>query len=386
MKKALKHLPTIIFLVFIYAMAILFFVLPKSKYSPSEKRYLSEFPELTTQSFFSGEFGENFEKYLSDHTAGRNLFVGINSYYNFTLGNRLSNGIYNCKDGYLINDPPETDPENSRFELNIDIISEFKELHSDVNVTAVLAPTTGYVVNDVLPNKHIIYNDDELFAYAHSSFNDSGVSFVDIRKPLKDAYKNGTQVYYKTDHHWTAAGAHIAYCNLSSALGYTPNSHSEYNITTHPDFYGTTYSSSGYWLTKPDNIEIWRSKKYTDFTVKITESDKTTESDSMFFLDRLKEDDKYPVYLDGNHAYTTITNNSLKNGNVDKRLLVIKDSFGHTLVPFLADHYSEIVMVDLRYYNQKSISELITETGINDVLFMYSVDNINTDVDLAFLG
>ena len=93
MKKALKHLPTIVFIVFIFAMTILFFALPKKEYSSSEKRYLSDFPTLTVNTFFSGEFGEDFETYLSDHTAFRNFWVGLSSYYNYSLGNPLSNGI-----------------------------------------------------------------------------------------------------------------------------------------------------------------------------------------------------------------------------------------------------------------------------------------------------
>ena len=380
MKKALKYLPAIIFLLFIYTMAILFFVLPKSNFSSAEKRYLAEKPKLTTESFFSGKFGEDFEKYLSDHTAGRQLWVGLSSYYNYALGNPLSNGIYHCKDGYLVNDPPVTD----RYELNIDIIAEFKEFNPDLNVTTVLAPSTGYIVNDLLPNKHINYTDDDLFAYAKDTFDKFDVNFVDIRDTLKNAHKNGTQVYYRTDHHWTANGAYLAYCDLSDTLGYTANKKNDYKITSHPDFYGTTYSSSGFWFTKPDDIEIWESKNYTDFTVEITEADKTETSDSMFYLNRLEENDKYPVYLDGNHAYTVITNNKLKESGNNKKLLVVKDSFAHTLVPFLADHYSEIVMIDLRY-TKPPISAIMKTQGITDILFMYSIDNLATDVDLAFL-
>ena len=63
MKKALKHLPTIVLLAFIFVMAILFFSLPKKEYSSSEKRYLSDFPTLTVDTFFSGDFGEEFEKF-----------------------------------------------------------------------------------------------------------------------------------------------------------------------------------------------------------------------------------------------------------------------------------------------------------------------------------
>ncbi len=377
MKKALKYLPTIVFVAFIYLMGILFFVLPKSEYSSSEKRYLAEFPQLSTDTFFSGEFGQDFETYLSDHTVGRNFWVGLNSYYNLSLGNPLSNGIYHCKDGYLINDPPVTD----RLSSNIDIIAEFAQ-KQDIPSTVLLAPSTGYVVDDVLPNKHIIYDDDKLFDDASKTLNNAGITFVDVRDNFKSAYKSGTQVYYKTDHHWTAQGAYLGYTALGDSLGYTPNSKDNYNIDVHNGFYGTTYSSSGFWYTQPDDIELWHSKQNQDIKVTITDGDKTIDSDSLFFMERLEEDDKYPVYLDGNHPYTVIKNNALKQN--DKKLLVIKDSFAHSLVPFLADHYSEIIMIDMRYYKQ-NVSDLIEARGFDRVLFLYSIDNLATDADIAWL-
>ena len=378
MKKACKHLPTIIFIAFIFTMTILFFALPKKDYSSSEKRYLAEFPTLTVDTFFSGEFGEDFETYLSDHTAFRNFWVGLSSYYNYTLGNPLSNGIYNCKDGYLLNDPPKTD----RLLINIDVMSEFIAA-SELPATVVLAPSTGYVASDVLPNKHIIYKDDELFTEVSSTLAENNIEFVDLRENFKAAHKNGTQVYYKTDHHWTAEGAYLAYCDLAKTLGFDAKGKDEYKIDSYPDFYGTTYSSSGFWFNEADNIEVWNSNtiKSGDIEVSITDNGETTIHDSLFFLDNLKDDDKYPVYLDGNHPYTVIKNNAVKDG---EKLLVIKDSFAHSLVPFLADHYSEITMLDMRYYKQ-SVSELIKNSDFDKLLFIYSVDNLGTDTDIAWL-
>lgn len=379
MKKALKHLPTIIFIIFIYGMAILFFALPKSDYSSSEKRYLEKFPTLTTKTFFSGEFGEKFETYLADHTAGRKFYVGLNSYYHLGLGNPLSNGIYKCKDGYLINDPPVT----SEFDRNINIVSEFAS-QNDVKTSFILAPTTGYITNDVLPNKHIVYNDDELFNRAADKFKEAGVNFIDVRDTFKKEYKSGKQIYYKTDHHWTTEGAFCAYRSLSDTLGFTPFDKSNYTIKSEPDFYGTTYSSSGFWYTDPDNIEMWHNKE--NHAKKVTIKDKangkdiTLNNDSVFFEERLKEDDKYPVFLDGNHPYTVITNETLKERGNDKKLLVIKDSFAHSLVPFLSDHYSQIIMIDMRYY-RNNVSNLIKSENIDEVLFVYSLDNFSTDAD-----
>lgn len=379
MKKVLKHLPTIVFIVFIYGMAILFFVLPKSDYSSSEKRYLEKFPTLTTQTFFEGQFGEDFETYLADHTAGRKFYVGLNAYYNLSLGNPLSNGIYHCKDGYLVNDPPVT----SEFDRNISIVSEFASLN-DVKTSFILAPTTGYITNDILPNKHIIYNDDELFDKAATQLEDAGVNFVDIRDSFKKEYAQGNQIYYKTDHHWTTQGAFFAYKSLAPTLGFTAFSKSDYTVKTEPDFYGTTYSSSGFWCTKPDTIQMWSNKQANIKNVTINDKkdgkDITIKNDSVFFEKRLEEDDKYPVFLDGNHPYTVINNETLKKNGSDKKLLVIKDSFAHSLVPFLSDHYSQIIMIDMRYYRE-DVSALIKNNDIDQVLFVYSLDNFASDAD-----
>ncbi len=362
-------------------MAVMFIALPKKEYSSSEKRYLAEFPTFTTQTFFSGDFGEDFEKYLSDHTPFRNVWVGLNSYYNLALGNPLSNGIYHCDDGYLINDPPQTD----RLLSNIDIIAEFAKT-TKLPSTVLLAPSTGYIVNDVLPNKHIIYPNDELFDSTAKTLKENNINFVDIRDEFKQAHKNSAQLYYKTDHHWTSYGAYLAYCNLSQSLSFTPNETDDYEITTHGNFYGTTYSSSGFWFTEPDEIEIWNSKKIPEnsISVSITEGDNTALSDSMFYLDNLNDDDKYPVFLDGNHPYTVIKNKDQINKGNKEKLLIIKDSFAHSLTPFLADHFSEIVMIDMRYYKQ-SISQLIEDNDFTQMLFVYSIDNLGTDSDIAWI-
>jgi hypothetical protein len=88
----------------------------------------------------------------------------------------------------------------------------------------------------------------------------------------------------------------------------------------------------------------------------------------------------YPVFLDGNHALVKISNPDAEGG----KLLVIKDSYAHALVPFLSENYSEIVMVDMRYYKE-SLSELCVSEGIDDALVLYSISNFCTDTGVAFI-
>ncbi|MBQ9680213.1 MAG: hypothetical protein IJV48_05985 [Ruminococcus sp.] len=376
MKKVYKCLPAIVFVLFIVVMMALFIILPKKEYSSSEKRYLQQAPAFSFQSLMSGDFGDDFEKFLSDQTAGRNFWVGLSAYYNYCIGNNGSTGIYKCTDDYLVNDPEDM----SNLMRNVGYIEEFAE-SCPVDTTVLIAPSTGYICSDILPAVHGEYRDDEMFSEMKETL--SSAAFVDIRDTFKDEYADGNQIYYKTDHHWTAYGAYTAYKALGETLGYTPLTQSDYEITSYPDFYGTTYSSSGFWMNPSDTLEIWDNPANDAVvTTAVTEGDETSEQQDMFYYTHLEEDDKYPVYLDGNHPYTVITN---QDADSDKKLLVIKDSFAHSLVPFLADHYSEIIMVDFRYY-VSPVSQLIESEGIDQVLVLYSIDNLATDTNVGRIG
>ena len=373
-----KYVPAFVFIVFIFGMAIWFLFAPKSDYSSSEKRYLQKFPDVTFESVESGKFGSEFETFFADHFPSRNFWVGLNAYYTLYTGNNGASGVYDCKNGYLINKPVST--ENKLY-ANTDTIVNFKE-NIDVPVTVMLVPSTGYIAEDVLPPIHDKYNDDEYFDNVSKKLSDNGLSFVDLRDKFKSAYSDGMQLYYKTDHHWTTEGAYTAYEELCKQPGITPAAKEKFNVEAYPGFYGTTYSTSGFWFTQPDTIEVWNDPDNTEnnIGVKITESGDTKEYNSMFFYDHIDEDDKYPVFLDGNHALTEITNSNAKGGT----LLMVKDSFGHCLAPFLAENYSKIVMVDMRYYKM-SVSDLIKAENPEQVLFMYGVDNLATDADIAWI-
>lgn len=375
MKKVYQCLPAIVFVGFIMTMAVLFFVLPKKEYSSSEKRYLQQEPAFSYDNLLSGKFGKEFEKFLSDQTAGRNFWVGLSSYYQYAIGNNGSSGIYLCRDGYLINDPEDM----SGLDRNVGYLEDFAA-NCPVDTTVLIAPSTGSVCGDVLPAVHQPYHDDEKFADIKEMLK--AAEFVDVRSAFSREYEDGNQIYYKTDHHWTAYGAYTAYRALGDALGYTPHDQSEYQITAYPDFYGTTYSSSGFWMTAPDTIEVWDYPGNDgSVTVEIEDGGTVSKQQEMFYLSHLQEDDKYPIYLDGNHPYTVIKND---HASSDEKLLVIKDSFAHSLVPFLADHYSEIIMVDLRYY-LNPVSALIESERIDHVLAVYSIDNLATDTNIGWL-
>lgn len=373
-----RYVPAFVFLIFIFGMAVWFLFNPKSDYSSSEKRYLQQFPEVTVDKVLDGTFGTEFESYFADQFPARSFWVGLNAYYSLDTGNNGANGVYNCGNGYLINKPVSTD---NKLEKNVNTIVKFKN-SINVPVTVIFAPSTGYVADDVLPAVHDKYNDDTYFEQISSTLGTNGISFVDLRKIFKDAYAEGNQLYYKTDHHWTTLGAYTAYEKLCEQLNITPAPKEKFDIKTYGGFYGTTYSTSGFWFTQPDSIQIWDNPENTDknIKVKISEGTDTEEYGSMYFYNHLEEDDKYPVFIDGNHALTEITNSNAKGGTI----LLVKDSFSHSLAPFLAENYSKIILVDMRYYKM-SVSQIVEQEKPEQVVFLYGIDNIATDTDLVWI-
>ncbi|MFZ5973851.1 MAG: DHHW family protein [Bacillota bacterium] len=361
------------FCAFLGVFCLLYIVLPDQRFSVNEKRVLQPEPQLNSKALFSGAFGKDFEKYLSDHFAGRDFFVGLNSYYDLGIGRNGVKGVYAGKDGYLIETPVEDNREN--LSKNIAAIARFSE-KVGIKPGFMLVPSTGYIYGEKLPAVHNEYKDGQIIDSAESALG-KNVQPIDLVRPFKEN-KDRIQLFYKTDHHWTSRGAYVAYRAYCAEKGLKPVPLDRFEVQSEGGFYGTTYSRSALWLSSPDTIDLFLDKTKPSFKVEIPET-KTT-SDSLFFMSHLKEPDKYPVFLDGNHGFEKITNENVKGG----KLLLIKDSFAHAIVPFLAENYHEIYMVDLRYYKE-SISKLIKDNGISDILVLYGVGNFVNDTNLTWL-
>lgn len=368
--KTRSKLIAAVFIVFISAAAVLYVFTPKKSFSETEKRYLAEFPEFSFSSLVSGKFTAGFEEYLSDHAPFRNVLVSLNSYFELLKGNNGSNGVYLGSDGWLIEKP--FDREN-RFDTNVRRITAFAK-STDVPTAIAAVPEKGYVYGEKLPKNALAYLDDEYLAKLSAQCEGS-VQVIDLSEALK-ARKDEKQVFYKTDHHWTCAGAYVGYTEICRALELTAAAENDFSVQDAGDFYGTSYSTSLYTLTKPDTMEILRSKKTDGAADVVIEDGETEKSGNMFFDANLSGSDKYTVFLDGNHPLVRI-----KTGNAGGKLLVIKDSFAHCLAPFFAENYGEIVMIDLRYY-KKPVSQLVSAEAFDQILFVYGMENLAESRDI----
>ena len=91
----------------------------------------------------------------------------------------------------------------------------------------------------------------------------------------------------------------------------------------------------------------------------------------------LEKKSKYSAFLGETFASASIypTDGSPLASESREKLLLIKDSFAHSLTPFLALHF-DIELIDLRYYKFSTMTSFIEANSIDRVLILYNMDSV----------
>lgn len=366
----------LLFIGIIVVMQAAFWLLPRHPFSENEKRVLAEAPQINAAGIADGSVFRSIESYLSDHFPGRNLWVGANACLERAEGRGATEDIVCGMDGWLFTAPVSEDRET--LWDNMQAITTFAGRQS-VPVTMMAVPSAGAVVSDKLPALHLPYPDADLLEEARRIAGNT-LHWVDLYTDFCSA-EQPERLYYRTDHHWTTEGAYRAYCLLMDKLGQPSVPRDDFTVEQIADFYGTSYSRSGLWLTEPDTIELWTDPAMQAVTTAYDANLAPVTREEMFFREYLEDADKYPVFLSGNHARVHIETNA----DSGKRLLVIKDSYAHALAPFLAEEYSTIDLIDLRYFKQQTISSWLEENPADEILLVYGLSSLAEDKNLQWL-
>ncbi len=369
--KLSERMLCLLFLLCIFAMALLFLLLPKENFSQKEKRYLEKAPELSWESLSSGSFGEKAEKYMADHLPFRDFLVGVAANTERLMGLQVTKDIYVGESGRLYEAPYREN--SSATEENMTAINAFAEKLGR-SVDLMLVPSAGYMMQDDIKGLKNPYIDDELISAAYAMAGEN-VRCIDLLETFEEADRG--RLYYRTDHHWTGYGAWLAYREYMGGLGRKSLDMADYSLSYIPGFYGSTYSRSGLWQYPAEDMEIWDDGG----SYKVSFSDRDGSFDSLFFPERLEEPDKYTYWLDGNHPLVRIEN---LDPEASGSLLVIRDSYSNCLGCFLAGSYKTVVLADLRYYKEP-LSLLFEQEGFDDVLVAYSIGNFLTDNNFIWL-
>ncbi len=378
MKKTTSALMGTIFLVILMAVFIANIIIPDKKNSDEENRVLQQLPSFSVSAYKEGRFESKIEDYASDQFILRNGFIRLKTAADTALGGLESNGVYRCRDSYLMEDI--TVPTKDVKESNTSALTAFKEANPDLKMYFLLAPNAANILSDKLPVAVSTANQNKYMDDFFETVESLGITPIDVRDTFKDAKKD-TQLYYRTDHHWTTDGAYLAFGQVNSVMELGNKvTYTDYAVKN--DFRGTLASKSGFVNGMDDAIKIYLpaedSEGYENSVIYYSDTkEKTTQ---FYQVDSLDTKDAYTVFGGSNHPMYTVRTPL----DTDRHLLLIKDSYANSMVPFLSQCFSEIVVVDPRYFYD-NIQDIISSESITDVLFLYNANTFFADMSLEMM-
>ena len=377
---------TALFCAFIGVFLVANAVSPDRTFSEVENRNLEQLPAVDfgtpeklfrDGNFFNGQFMRDFETYTTDQFIGRDAWVDLKARTERALGKKENNNVYFADNDTLITrfDQPAAD----RVTENLNYVNKFVE-NVDIPVVFSLIPTQACIWADRLPEGAPNASQTDLMTQAQGAV--TGATWADVYTPLME--HKDEDIFYRTDHHWTSLGAYYGYTGLASALGYTPVPLTDYTPTVRStEFYGTVFSSSGVRWVKPDTITTYvPDDGITVVSHTYDNSGNPVEEQRALYVESfLSVKDKYSMFLGGNQSLGVVKNANNPDG---PKLLIIRDSYADSLVPFLTAHYSEIHLIDPRYYHL-SVKDYVEQNGIDQALVLYSVPNFVTDGNMFWI-
>lgn len=349
-------------------------------FSENENRYLKDFPEFSFDNIIDKKFTPDFEEYFSDRIFLREQWISLKNNFDKLLGKTEIKGIFTA-DGRMIEGWKSYDKES--VDKNLMAMNQFAEKHPDLKTYFMLAPTAQGIYEDTLPANCGIESQKAFIKYCYE--NTSSITGIDIFSDLYAARDN--YIYYRTDHHWTSLAAYYSYNAASKAMKFNPYTLDNFSVEhASNSFRGTLYSKTLDNGITPDTIDYYSlSGGDPQVIVSVNNGIEIKEYGSMYFRDYLTKKDKYSSFLGANVPVLTITSNIPKESD-NGSLLVIKDSYAHSLVPFLAKNYSKITVVDLRYINGTFEDVEVNLEDYDSALFMYNVITFSQDVNVKKLS
>ena len=412
MKKILQYPIAVLFALFISVFFLVDVFYRDLAFSEMANTSLAQKPAFSWSSFVDGSFGSKYVKYINEQFLGRDNWISMKAVADMGLGRIESHGVTYGDDHYLMEKLEIVEDQNYPANAGTNIVKQTSLDRSNGMVSSFLQMYDQPITFSLVPNSYAILEDEvptgfpgaDQQAYTQQIYQtlseaDDQLEIVDFSDALsqhKDEY-----IYYRTDHHWTTLGAYYAYVAYCEQKGLTPVSLEELKENKVEDFYGTFYSKAKR-PSQPADTITWYDVDVDEFAfVANLQQDKQLAQlgevvqedglellrvDGMMDQRKFEVRDKYAAFMWGNSGYVKIKSSHNLNHQEGKtsRLLLFKDSYANSMIPYLTYNYDEIIVVDLRYM-AKSTKELMQEE-FDDIFVMYNFSTyVSGASDLAKL-
>lgn len=189
-------------------------------------------------------------------------------------------------------------------------------------------------------------------------------------------------IYYRTDSRCTANGAYFVYRSLIRKMGYYPVPYDHWTIShMKNDVHGNLYDVCLYDNVTPDTLDVYTCENSSEI-VSVKNFDGNDWHEGAFYNDSVLGYGNTESYYIGEPCLLTEIETNVENG---KNLLVFKDSYGDSMLPFLTQHYAKIDVIDMSCLD-RNVSELVEPSDYQQVLILCDADTFANSNSFKFLA
>ena len=348
----------------------------------------------------NGDFNQltaDIDVKLSDQFYLKNTFVAINGLTERSIGKRTLNEAVRLKNNHLITLYDYTIKPTERTYWAAETVVRLNDYLRLNGISFIFAVAPLHFNGDstLLPDGLEAANTDELVKF-WDRLHIRSVDVLSIEEVMKKNDIDHYNFFFKTDHHWKPEAAFWATNEILKhmnkrydiALDKDKMDIDNYHVDTYKDwFLGSVGRRTGRFFSGLDDISLIYPKFDTDMEVfTATDARNGTFFDVMFEMQYMEKSDyfnssSYSTYLGGDFPLVVEKNNDAVN---DKKLLILKESFALPVQAFLANHFKQIDVIDLRLYSFNSLMQYVYDTKPDMVLILYNLSTILGPADVLF--
>ncbi len=336
---------------------------PADDFSASERRKLAQRPELSIMTIKNGSFMSKTEEYVTDQFPFRDGFRSVKSIFSLgVLCGSDTNGIY-YKDGYLA---------KMEYPVNEDSIHRAAGIFQSIH-KRFLEGTDVKSYLCVIPDKNYVLAEDSQLSMNYEEFIQKTEQEMPFLTPVSIMELMDVSDYYRTDTHWKQEEIIDVAAKLAAVMDAPFSGCFEYKELESP-FYGVYYGQAALPL-EPDRIGYCTNAALDACVVYDHENSKEIP---LYDVSKVDGRDPYEMFLGGNISLAVIESPKALSS---KELVVFGDSFARSMLPLLAESYSKITLIDIRYLPSMSVGNYVMFED-QDVLFLYSTSVLNNSITL----
>ena len=186
-------------------------------------------------------------------------------------------------------------------------------------------------------------------------------------------------LYFRTDYHWNGRGAYYAYETFCNVKGVKPYTLDQRELKEFDNYLGILYESccdkDPVLSATPDTVEAYCPVS-KEASMTFTDRDGVTTPWSIITdVSDWNSGSKYNTFAGSDQPFAEFTNPAVTDGSV---AVIVKDSYGNALLPFLVDHYSTVYEIDYRYWTG-NLADFVREKNADDLIIAHNLVMISSD-------